>query len=68
MCLDGSASVATASIPSLNENCNILVLSYPLAIQNSPEFWDSTIRSAEEVEARIRLTKKHNYEDLSCSC
>ncbi|KMZ56943.1 hypothetical protein ZOSMA_8G00880 [Zostera marina] len=51
MCHDATTSVGTVN--------------FPLAIQNSPDFWESVIRSAEEVEARIRLTKKHNYEDLS---
>ncbi|KMZ67390.1 hypothetical protein ZOSMA_26G01410 [Zostera marina] len=65
MCLDGSTSIATTSNPSVNDHSITLVRSYPLAIQNSSEFWDSAIRSAEEVEARIRITKKHTYEDLS---
>ncbi|KMZ71640.1 hypothetical protein ZOSMA_178G00280 [Zostera marina] len=66
MCLDGSTFVATTFNPSVNDNSINLVRSYPLAIQNSPEFWDSAIRSAEEVETRIRIiTKKHTYEDLS---
>ncbi|KMZ67779.1 hypothetical protein ZOSMA_25G01720 [Zostera marina] len=48
--------VATTSVATVN---------FPLTIQNSPDFWDSVIRSAEEVETRIRLTRKHTYEDLS---
>ncbi|KMZ62611.1 hypothetical protein ZOSMA_44G00100 [Zostera marina] len=65
MFIDGSTSFATSSNPSVNHNCNILVISYPPVLQNSPEFWYCAIRSVEEVEVKIRLTKKHNFEYLS---
>ncbi|KMZ76307.1 hypothetical protein ZOSMA_103G00120 [Zostera marina] len=65
ICLAGSASIANPANSSGIHNNNTTLLSYPTAIQNSPEFWDSTIRTTEEVEARIRNTKKHTYEDLS---
>ncbi|KMZ73561.1 hypothetical protein ZOSMA_146G00370 [Zostera marina] len=65
ICVAGSSTIATSSYPSVNDNCNTLLLSYPTAIQNSPEFWDSAIRSTEEVETRIRISRKHTYEDLS---
>lgn len=64
MSLDGSSYIPISVNLSVNDNCNTVVISHPFTIQNSPEFWDSTIRSADEVEAQIRITKKHNYEDL----
>ncbi|KMZ69221.1 hypothetical protein ZOSMA_21G00750 [Zostera marina] len=64
-CLDGSSSMETPSYPSVDDNCNSFLLSYPTVIHNSPEFCDSVIRNAEEVEARIRNTKNHTYEYLS---
>ncbi|KMZ63432.1 hypothetical protein ZOSMA_40G00630 [Zostera marina] len=64
MSLDGSSYISISVNLSVNDNCNTVVISHPFTIQNSPEFWDSAIRSADEVEAQIRITKKHNYEDL----
>lgn len=61
MIFDGSTSIPIDSNPSSNVNCNTLVISYPLAIQNSFEFWDSAIRNAKEVDVRIHIPKKQNY-------
>lgn len=52
MYVDGSISNDTVSqclsLPSFNSDENTVVVSYPVVIHNSPEFWDVAIQSAED--------------------
>ncbi|KMZ72448.1 hypothetical protein ZOSMA_164G00300 [Zostera marina] len=65
ICFAGSSSIPISFNSSGIHNSNTPLLSYPTAIQNSPEFWNSVIRTAEEVKAKICINRKHTYDDLS---
>ncbi|KMZ62473.1 hypothetical protein ZOSMA_45G00110 [Zostera marina] len=57
MYVDGSTSNDAASqclsLPSFNSDENTVVVSYPVVIHNSPEFWDVAIQSAEDRDCYI---------------